>query len=128
MAHAFRSKTKNSQNANAYEIRVTGTYNMDQKVTVEWEYLTVVDELVELFRRLPTRSYTETEIRFFVSGHFYKLDRNLPDTKISEYRVSPQSMVRILETLEMRDVLQRSGDGDLRTWTPTIDAHRPLAR
>ena len=104
-------------------MRVTGTYNMDQKVTVEWECLAVVDELTELIRRLPARSYTETEIRFFVSGHFYKLDGNLPDTKISEYRVSPQSLVQILETLEIRGVLQQSGGDDLRAWTPTQLAH-----
>ena len=124
MVHAFRSHTTNSRSTSTCELRVTGTYNMDQKITVEWECLTVVDALIELFKRLPKRPYVETGIRSFVSGHFYKLDRNLPDTKISEYRVSPQSLSQILEAPEMHDVMQRDGGDNVRTWTPKAGAQR----
>lgn len=118
MVQAFRSQTKNRSDIGANEIAVSGTYSLEQKITVEWERAVETAALVDVARRLPGRLYSRDEIRFFLSGWFRTLDPDLPDTKISEYRISSRSLKEILGILEDHDALQQRGNEEDGTWEP----------
>ena len=96
---------------------VAGTYTMEQKITVEWEYAIAVEKLVDLIGRLPHRTYQEDEIRTFISGYLRRLDDTLPSTKISDYRISRGSLALILDALENAQALRRASGDDTRRWT-----------
>ena len=118
MVQAHRTLKHGRAHAGDDDLLVTGSYSLEQKITVEWEIPVAVATLVALAQRLPDRPYSSDEVRNFMSGLFRSLDQGLPDTKISDYRISPQSFDAILVVLEEHGTLRRCADGNDATWRP----------
>ncbi len=114
MVHAFRSRRPGGNEIGDHQIAITGTYNLEHKVTVEWEQVTSIVDMERLCLRLPDRPYSRAEIRSLISGHFLELDEQLPPTKIGEYRISPTALNDVLRALENSKILTRRGE----TWVP----------
>jgi hypothetical protein len=119
MAHAFRSRKSGREAPGTNGLCVSGTYNIEEKVTVEWERVVAIGEMVALIQRLPNRLYSRRELRSFISGHFRDSDDSLPHTKISKYRISGGSLNALLDALECEGALaQRETESGLACWAP----------
>ncbi|MCZ6720283.1 MAG: hypothetical protein V3V17_07005 [Alphaproteobacteria bacterium] len=96
-----------SSAATANIVGLSGTYTMEQKITVEWDLEMPSSEFKRLLARILTEPRSFREIHSYVSGRLKERDRYLPSGKISNYRVSPRSLRKALVNLESVGFVQR---------------------
>ncbi len=101
MAQAFRKRFSDTGIDIAQEqaLKVQGTYNLDLKVTVEWERSVTIGEVAKVLEPVLSQACELKTIRHHLAGHFRSTDEFLPPGKISKYRISRQSAQMVVDAL-----------------------------
>jgi hypothetical protein len=106
MANALRRRAPaRSRQPSGESVSVKGTYNIDLKITVEWERALGLCEVETLLLPFLGEARGTKDIRAFLSGHLRESDGDLLPGKISRYRIAPNSLRSLLETLEARGAI-----------------------
>lgn len=90
---------------------VTGCYNHDQKVVVEWERSLAEAELEAIFRELPEGQVTFATLRVVASSWCRTRDTTLNSERITHYRLSRASVTALAGWAEERGCLRSLSDG-----------------
>lgn len=121
MAQAFRSKKgATSGEPPDRALRVSGCYNHDHKVVVEWERFLDEDDLLALIGELPTGRLTFEAIRLVASSWCQVHDASLATMRFTHYRINRESAGAIIAWAEDRGILVAEGQADLpgrNAWT-----------
>ena len=117
MAQARRARRAGPPSPDA--ILLEGSYNFEQKITVEWETGLGLDELDGLLAPILAEPRSFAELRAYVSGVLKQHDLTLPPGKISKYLVSSRSLREALDALiaaKRLTVAEADGSG-ARLWS-----------
>lgn len=109
MAQAHRSRHSADTPVPGSELILRGTYNIDLKVTVEWERHMTLNQLAEFLLPFLYHERDVAEIRHHISGQLKATDEKLPSGRISKYRLSQQSTIKAIETLSAAGLLRQTG-------------------
>lgn len=106
MAQAFRSKKGDpSREPPGNTLRVSGCYNHDHKVVVEWEMFLDDGDLLALTGELPTGPLTYDAVRLLASSWCQTRDTSLTAMRFTHYRISRDSAFAIIAWAEDRGIL-----------------------
>lgn len=105
MAQAYRSRLQKNRTLASGHIRVTGCYNLDYKVAVEWE-LDLDEGLVrDMIFELPDGELRFENVRASFSASCLDRQRELPTGFITNFRLNRQSTFDLLEAGIERSLL-----------------------
>lgn len=88
-------------------VSVSGTYNIDLKITVEWAREMPITEIEAPLVAFLGEPRGTREIGAFLSGYLRETDDELLPGKVSKYRIAPKSLRALLDVLEMRGAIAR---------------------
>ena len=99
---------------------VTGCYNYDQKVVVEWERPLAETDLAAIFSELPEGQVTFATLRLIASSWCRSRDMTLTSERITHYRLSRASVAALAGWAEERGLLLALSDStDTGPWQIT---------
>lgn len=106
MAQAYRSKLQTSRTPASGHVRVTGCYNLDHKVAVEWE-LDLNKKLVrDIISELPDGELEFRIVRASFSASCLDRQEERPTGIITNFRLNRQSTLGLLEAGAKRSLLR----------------------
>lgn len=108
MGQAFRSRVAGAGAADS--LIVTGCYNHDQKVVVEWERPLTETDLAAIFNELPQGHITFATLRLTASSWCRSRDTTLTSERITHYRLSRASVSALAYWAEERGLFLALSD------------------
>ncbi len=106
MANALRRRAPvRSHKPSGKFVSIAGTYNIDLKITVEWERELGLAEIETLMLPFLGEPRGDREIRALLSGYLHETDTDLLPGKVSKYRIAPNSLRSLLDALEARGAI-----------------------
>lgn len=112
MANALRRRAparsrQSAIRAGGESVSINGSYNIDLKITVEWQRELGTREIEALLVAFLDEPRSPRDVRAFLSGHLRASDADLLPGKISRYRIAPNSLRALLGILETRGTITR---------------------